>query len=247
MSFVWVIIESSIHISYRRGLEEYLQSTAREGVQVLISSLISLPTQQSPDGAIAILPPPTTQLPRQKPLPKPKAPTKWEKFAAAKGIQKKKRERKVWDEEKQDWVDRWGRKGKNKETEDQWLTEVPANAGKLEAALIFLVSYRNLTDVDFNPSNEARKERKERVAKNEKQRLQNMARAQGPETSERDQRKRDIEKTLATTRVSTASMGKFDKKLEGEKKLRGVKRKVSLSFFRSCIPCVLSVFFSLPV
>jgi regulator of ribosome biosynthesis len=55
--------------------------------------------------------------------------TKWEKFAAAKGIQKKIREKKIWDEEKQDWVARWGWKGKNKEEETQWLHEVPSNAG----------------------------------------------------------------------------------------------------------------------
>jgi regulator of ribosome biosynthesis len=62
------------------------------------------------------------------------------------------------------------------------------------------------------------------VAKNEKQRAQNLARAN---VNPREERKRDIEKTLATTRISTASMGKFDKKLDGEKKVRGVKRKVS--------------------
>jgi hypothetical protein len=36
----------------------------------------------------------------------------------------------VWDEEKQDWVNRWGKDGKNKQTEDQWITEVPLNAGE---------------------------------------------------------------------------------------------------------------------
>lgn len=79
-------------------------------------------------------------------------------------------------------------------------------------------------DVDHNPQLEARKERKERVAKNEKQRLANLARASG--TPSQASRKEDIDRTLATSRSSTASMGKFDKKLEGEKKLRGVKRKV---------------------
>lgn len=34
--------------------------------------------------------------------------TKWEKFAQQKGIQKKKRSRKVFDEVRQDWVPRWG-------------------------------------------------------------------------------------------------------------------------------------------
>ncbi|KAI6146145.1 ribosome biogenesis regulatory protein-domain-containing protein [Pisolithus tinctorius] len=193
--------------SYRSNLEEYLKSTARDGIQALVAALYVLPTESSVDGSFAKLPPPTTQLPRAKPLPKPKPLTKWEKFAAAKGIQKKRRDKKIWDEEKQEWVNRWGRDGKNKEKEDQWIHEVKANA-----------------DVDFDPAQEARNERKSRVAKNERQRLQNLARAQAAQ-SEREQRKEELEKTLAATRTSTASMGKFDKKLEGDKKIRGVKRK----------------------
>jgi regulator of ribosome biosynthesis len=90
---------------------------------------LQLPRRQSPDGPLTLLPPPTTLLPRTKPLPKPKPPTRWERFAAAKGIQKKRRERMIWDEERQDWVPRWGRGGKNKETEEAWLAEVKANAG----------------------------------------------------------------------------------------------------------------------
>ena len=110
---------------------------------MLFSALFSLPTKSSPDGPLAILPTPTYQLPRAKPLPKPKPPTKWERFAAAKGIQKKVREKRVWDEEKQDWVNRWGRDGKNKEIEQAWITEVPANAG----LIFFLIPV--LTSVDF--------------------------------------------------------------------------------------------------
>lgn len=113
---------------YRTNLEDYLTSTARDGVQSLVAALFALPTKASPDGPLALLPKPTTQLPRAKPLPKPKPPTKWEKFAAAKGIQHKVRDRKVFDEEKQDWVNRWGKDGKNREKEEQWLSEVPANA-----------------------------------------------------------------------------------------------------------------------
>jgi regulator of ribosome biosynthesis len=63
-------------------------------------------------------------------LPKPKPPTKWERFAAAKGIQKTKRDRREWDEERQEWVNRWGWKGKNKDKEEQWIHEVPNNARK---------------------------------------------------------------------------------------------------------------------
>ncbi|KAL1743717.1 ribosome biogenesis regulatory protein-domain-containing protein [Schizophyllum fasciatum] len=183
--------------------EAYKCSLARDGVQVLIQSLFALPTQSSADGPIAQLPAPVTQLPRAKPLPKPKAPTKWEAFAAAKGIQKRRKEKKVWDEERQEWVNSWGREGKNRQVEEQWIHEVPANA-----------------PVDFDPRKAARDERKERVAKNQKQQQANIARDQGAAS-----RKQELDKTVATTRLSTASMGKFDKTLDGEKKLRGMKRK----------------------
>lgn len=122
-------LKFSITTCSSENLEEYLMSTARDGVQALIGSLFSLPTTSSADGPLAQLPPPTTQLPRAKPLPKPKPLTKWEKFARAKGISKTKKDKKTWDEEKQDWVNRWGWKGANKDKEVQWLTEVPANAG----------------------------------------------------------------------------------------------------------------------
>ena len=115
----------------RTNLERHLQALARDGAQVLLSSLFSLPIKSSPDGPLAVLPQPITQLPRAKPLPKSRPPTKWERFASAKGIQHKKRDRKIWDEEKQEWVNRWGRFGKNKEAEEQWLSEVPATAGEL--------------------------------------------------------------------------------------------------------------------
>lgn len=62
-----------------------------------------------------------------------------------------------------------------------------------------------------------------RISSNEKKRQQNIARAAG---NPRQERKMEIEKTLAITKTSTASMGKFDKRLNGEKKIRGVKRKV---------------------
>ena len=81
------------------------------------------------------------------------------------------------------------------------------------------------TDIDHDPGKEARQERKARIAKNEKQRHQNLARAAAQNT--REARKRDIERGLAQARISTASMGRFDKQLEGEKKPHGIKRKAS--------------------
>jgi regulator of ribosome biosynthesis len=115
-------------VLYRADTEAYLQATARDGAQALINGLFDLPIRKSGDGPLAMLPPIETPLPRAKPLPKPKAPTKWEQFAAAKGIQKTRREKKVWDEEKQEWGQRWGRGAKNKQVEEQWAVEVPSNA-----------------------------------------------------------------------------------------------------------------------
>lgn len=126
------------HPFIRRDTENYLQSLARDGAQVLISALLSLPSKPTPDGPLSILPAPTTVLPRAKPLPTVKPLTKWEQFARSKGITKKRKERAVWDEERQEWRARWGRDGANKKEEGAWLSEVKANAGACCSILIFL-------------------------------------------------------------------------------------------------------------
>lgn len=125
-SFLAILQPSDL---FSENIEQSIEQNARESSQKLLGALFHLPSTASADGRLALLPPPSFALPREKPLPKAKEMTKWERFAAAKGIQKKKREKKIWDEEKQEWVDRWGWKGKNKEGETQWLHEVPSNAG----------------------------------------------------------------------------------------------------------------------
>jgi regulator of ribosome biosynthesis len=69
------------------------------------------------EGRIAHLPEPTTALPRAKPLPRPRAPTKWEQFAQRKGIVKKKRSKEVWDEESGEYRRRFGYKRAGDESE----------------------------------------------------------------------------------------------------------------------------------
>lgn len=104
------------------------------------------------------LPPPTTPLPREKPLPAEKAPTKWEKFAAKKGIKDKKKEGKlVFDEETQEWVPKWGYKGRNKEGEQDWIVEVD---DKKES--------RKGKEDEGGVRAEGRRERKEKVRRNER-------------------------------------------------------------------------------
>ena len=86
--------------------------------------------------------------------------------------------------------------------------------------------------MDYDPSKEARAARKAHMAKNEQQHLKNLARSQSGQAAATkgagalSERKGEIARTLAMTRASTASMGKFDRMLEGEKNPRGVKRKV---------------------
>ena len=101
---------------------------------------------------------------------------------------------------------------------------MPVRPSYLSSHCFLVHETHALADVDYDPAKSARDERKARVAKNEKQRLANLARAAGSSSSDR---KRDIDRTLAVTRTSTASLGKFDRKLDGEKPLKGVKRKVS--------------------
>ncbi|KAK4058289.1 Rhodanese- sulfurtransferase [Microbotryomycetes sp. JL221] len=210
---------------YSQDREQTLLQHARDGIQLLINQIWNKPTKIVDDQVIAELPPVATALPREKPLPKPKPMTKWEAFAKAKGIaSKSKKDRLVFDEDKQEWVPSWGYKGKNKQLEQQWITEVPA--GK---------------DDNFDPVQNAKQERKARTQKNEQQRLKNLQRAaaaNSPASSsaavtasrisaanERETKKKMLERQLKVTKKSTASLGRFDETLKGEGREKNIKRK----------------------
>ncbi|KAG8525351.1 uncharacterized protein KY384_008995 [Bacidia gigantensis] len=112
--------------------EPHLHSRAQYCAQSLISQLLTTCPIHVSSAAertvLMTLPPPTTPIPREKPLPKPKEKTTWERFAEKKGIKKDGRRdnegNKVYDEEKGEWVPKWGYKGKNKGTEGDWIVEV---------------------------------------------------------------------------------------------------------------------------
>ena len=112
------------------------------------------------------LPPPTTPLPREKPLPAKKEQTKWEKFAIKKGIKDKKKEGKlVFDEETQEWVPKWGYKGKNKDGEGDWIVEVDEKKERKEGR-----------GNEIGVGGEVRRERKEKVRRNERSQRANERR-----------------------------------------------------------------------
>lgn len=153
--------------------EETLKELTRDNVQLLVNQILSLPIKTTTESAggssgqsasmtLVQLPEPTTELPREKPLPKPKAPTKWEQFAAKKGIKPKERQGKmIYDEARGEWVPKWGYKGSNKELDDQWLVEVDDKVKGTEDELI-------------DPRTLNRAERKRLVKKNELQHKRNL-------------------------------------------------------------------------
>ncbi|KAL9597408.1 MAG: hypothetical protein Q9219_005161 [cf. Caloplaca sp. 3 TL-2023] len=147
--------------------EAQLSATARDCAQALINQLLTTcPINSSSDGVLMTLPPPTTPLPREKPLPTAKEPTKWEKFAAKKGIKDKKKEGKlVFDEETQEWVPKWGYKGKNKEGEQDWIVELDDKKERKEEQ-----------GENSGIRGEGRRERKEKVRRNERRQRANERR-----------------------------------------------------------------------
>ncbi|KAG8204254.1 hypothetical protein GWM34_00042, partial [Candida africana] len=153
--------------------EDHLQSVTRDNVQLLINQILSLPvkittethgssTGQNSTMTLIQLPEPTTILPREKPIPKAKPLTKWQQFAARKGIKPKAKDGKmVYDEDTGEWVPKWGYKGKNKLIDDQWLVEVDDKVKNTEDELI-------------DPRTLKRAERKKLIKKNELQHKRNL-------------------------------------------------------------------------
>uniref|UniRef100_A0A452XT44 Ribosome biogenesis regulatory protein n=2 Tax=Aegilops tauschii subsp. strangulata TaxID=200361 RepID=A0A452XT44_AEGTS len=71
--------------SSRAELRDECLRKATELAQAVANALFSLPATEGRDGPLVRLPPPTNRLPREKHLPRPKPPTKWEQFAKSKG------------------------------------------------------------------------------------------------------------------------------------------------------------------
>lgn len=93
---------------YSSKKDTYLQSLTRDNTQLLLNKVWELPTERIDEAVVVRLPQPTTILPRAKPVPKPKPLTKWQEFAKAKGITKKKKDKLEWDEQLQKWVPLYG-------------------------------------------------------------------------------------------------------------------------------------------
>ncbi|XP_781111.1 ribosome biogenesis regulatory protein homolog [Strongylocentrotus purpuratus] len=198
---------------YRVNKGDYLSSIARDATQLLFNQLWKLPVHRVEDAITVKLPEPTTVLPREKRVPKDRPATKWEKYAKQKGIMNKKKSTKVWSEEEEKWIPRFGYKSKNDLKKD-WLLEVPANADPME-----------------DQFSKKKKAKQERVAKNELQRLRNIARAKkrkvpgvGLTPTEKPD-KTMVNKAIHLSKHSTASIGKFENKLPKEPLIKNLGKR----------------------
>jgi PREDICTED: similar to rrs1 protein len=118
----------------------YLKQLATDNVQFVINKLCELETKVEDSLVLTKLPNPELILPRFKPIPKPKPPTKWEAFAKAKGIRKRKKEKLFWDEVSKSWKPRYGYRSVNFNN-DQWMLEVPDNKGNFCCFSYFTLKY----------------------------------------------------------------------------------------------------------
>lgn len=208
----------------RKSKEAYLKRLCQQSTQLIVNQLFELPQERVENVIIAKLPKGTTMMPREKPLPKADPMTKWEKYAKMKGIQKKKKSRMVFDEAHNEWRPRWGYGRKNDSTKD-WLIEIKKNEDP---------------DQDFFAKRTT--EKNERVAKNELQRLRNVARSSKkkvpgvgltPTIDDKNPDKIELKKALNIAKRSDASLSKFSDKIKNEDKATrglGKKRKFESNF-----------------
>ena len=203
------------------GVDSACHGMATRICQGLTRELFNLPSEPAPVGRLAELPTPTTLLPREKPVPKPRPPTKWEIFAQKKGITKRKRSKLEFDEGEGEWRRRYGYKKAN---DDEAVPIIEAGANEQ-------------TGVE-DPFTRLRREKKERVKKQETQQLSNLKSAvksggkgalpatlklaaalpdhgRGKPTK-RKEFKAEIKTAARQVATSTASMGKFDRVVAGE-------------------------------
>ncbi|KAI8092995.1 ribosome biogenesis regulatory protein [Halteromyces radiatus] len=198
----------------KQDKEAYLKELTRDNTQLVVNGIFDLQVKSGDSGVLAMLPERSTILPREKPLPKDKPLTRWEKFAKVKGIQNTKRERMVWDEDRQEYVPRWGYKGGAKDVTSDWLIEVPNNVDPM---------------TDMYQKN--KEEKKERVEKNRKRQKRNeeegAAATMAGKKDVRDFKKDELQQAIAASRTATASLGKFDKELRNEQRVKGVTHQFS--------------------
>ncbi|CAD5228902.1 unnamed protein product [Bursaphelenchus okinawaensis] len=214
--------------------EEELKKMTRDNIQYLFNEIWKLPRKIVADATCATLPEGKLLIPREKPLPAKPPMTKWQEFAQRKGIgSNDDKSKKVWDEEAQKWVPRYGYEHKKHQEGKDWLIEIP-----------------NQKDPNVDYFAQKAEAKKERVAKNQLQRLKNVKRQLRDTAKGKEQRsytdfgrgansiplgvgqdpkqrtRQELSYKVHHAKEATASAGKFQRTIKGEKTPKlGIKRK----------------------
>lgn len=199
----------------RENKDQYLLDSARQNAQFLIHHIFSCPSEPFENGRIAQLPAPVFPLPRAKPVPKAREPTRWEKFAKEKGINAKKKKSKwEFNQVTKEWEPKFGYKRTNN-VEDDWVIEA-----------------KDTDVVGEDPFLKGREDKREKLAKQKKREERNFLERTNPELAkqmfrhapqkltpeEKEAKKKVQQMSFSIAQTSTGSLGKFDDRLEGEKK-----------------------------
>ncbi|KAI5017052.1 hypothetical protein ZWY2020_037430 [Hordeum vulgare] len=219
--------------SSRAELREECLRKATELAQAVANALFSLPATEGRDGPVVRLPPPANRLPREKHL---RGEASYQVGGVCEvernilaGIIKHKKNKRAWDEQTNSWKRTYGYDRVNDDR------DVP------------IIEAKSTGEPGVDPFAQRREEKKGRVDKQEKNRLGNLKNAakvgalpshiQLAATSvpitgtkadlPRKAKKEDLENVAGMASAATASGGKFDKKLPGEKPLKkaGKNRK----------------------
>jgi len=216
--------------SFKKDKEFFLISHTRAAMQLLFQKLEELPSEEDKQGKYVELPEGTLVIPREKPLPKPKPMTRWEKFAQAKGIDKKKRSTMVLDETTEEYKPRHGYGRGGEDSSAPWL-----------------MLHSNGKGEDHDPYAARLESRMSQKAKQKMQEQRNLQEAKAAghkapltvsgklasehQNKQKSEAKVELVGALSVAQRSTASMGKFDKKVEGEVEIKqkGKRRKLETS------------------
>ncbi|KAG5473053.1 hypothetical protein CUR178_02969 [Leishmania enriettii] len=178
--------------------EEDLMSSCMNALKALLGEFVDLPTEVKKSKyesatSLVQLPQPVMSLPREKAPPKPKPLTAWQKFALKKGIDiHRKKANRVFDEDRQEWMDKWGKRAREDREKYDWLREVKPGYMPGEAG--------GDPFLDDRRTKQARVEKQKKKEEHNKRRSEHLMRAQ-----------EEVKHLSAVTRnLSTASNGKFE-------------------------------------
>jgi regulator of ribosome biosynthesis len=203
-------ITETSRVSGEQRDEEDLLGSATRAAKQLFSELLALPkvTKAGKAGEahfeVIELPAPIIRRPREKAPPKEKPMTAWEKYALKKGISlNRKKQNKQWNEARQEWMDKFGKRAREADRQADWLREVPKNYVPGEPG--------------SDPFLDERKKKREDIAKAKKNQDRNERRAETMAKASAETTR--IDRTV--NKLVTASMGKFDKnQAPGKKKVK---------------------------